>query len=356
MTIKPQILKIRRPDDWHVHLRDGKILKTILPYTSEIFQRAIVMPNLTIPITTVTAAENYRKQIIEAIPSGHTFTPLMTCYLTEALSAAELKQGFNKKVFAAAKLYPANVTTNSSYGVINIATIYPLFEQMQNLGMPLLIHGETVDAEIDIFDREARFIDQILTPIRQHFSELKIVFEHISTKEAVEYVLGADKFLAATITPQHLMFNRNHMLVGCIRPHLFCLPVLKRSHHQQALRAALSKGCNRFFLGTDSAPHIKEHKESAYGCAGVFNAPGALSIYTAIFEELNALKYLEAFCSENGANFYGLPKNEGFIELIRKPFIQTEKINVDQNSIIPFLAGQPINWSVKTKYQGSESI
>ncbi|WP_367680674.1 dihydroorotase [Candidatus Fukatsuia anoeciicola] len=350
MAIKPQILKIRCPDDWHVHLRNGRILKTILPYTSQTFRRAIIMPNLTVPITTVTAAENYRKQIIEAIPSGHIFTPLMTCYLTETLSVAELKQGFNKKVFYAAKLYLANVTTNSNHGVINITAIYPLFEQMQKLGMPLLIHGEVVDTAIDIFDREARFIDQILTPIRQCFSQLKIVFEHISTKEAVEYVLDADEFLAATITPQHLMFNRNHMLASRIHPHLFCLPILKRSHHQQALRAALSKGCNRFFLGTDSAPHIKEYKESAYGCAGIFNAPGALSIYTAIFEELNALKHLEAFCSENGANFYGLPKNEGFIELIRNSFIQVEKINVDQSSIIPFLAGQTINWSVKTKY------
>lgn len=347
MTAKPQTLTIRCPDDWHVHLREGKILKTVLPYTSGTFRRAIVMPNLATPITTVAAAKNYRKEIIEAISNGHTFTPLMTCYLTETLSAAELKQGFDEKVFTAAKLYPANATTNSDQGVANITAIYPLFEQMQKLGMPLLIHGEVADMAIDIFDREARFIDQILTPIRQHFPELKIVFEHITTKEAVEYVLDGNEFLAATITPQHLMFNRNHMLVGGIHPHLFCLPVLKRSHHQQALRAAVSGGCNRFFLGTDSAPHTKDRKESACGCAGVFNAPGALPVYAAIFEELNALKYLEAFCSENGANFYDLPKNEGFIELIRTPFIQAEEINVDQSSIIPFLAGQSINWSVK---------
>lgn len=347
MTAQPQTLKIRRPDDWHIHLRDDEMLSTVLPYTSEVFARAIVMPNLAPPITTVSSAIAYRDRILAAVPAGHKFTPLMTCYLTDSLDINELTAGYEQGVFTAAKLYPANATTNSNHGVSDIPAIYPLFEQMQKIGMPLLIHGEVTDAAVDIFDREARFIDQVMEPIRHHFPELKIVFEHITTKDAAYYVLAGNRFLGATITPQHLMFNRNHMLVGGIRPHLFCLPILKRSTHQEALRQVVASGSDRFFLGTDSAPHAKHRKESSCGCAGVFNAPSALPAYATVFEELNALQHLEAFCSLNGPHFYDLPVNEDYVELVRSPFQQPEEISLGNESIVPYLAGQTINWSVK---------
>lgn len=347
MTAQPQVLKIRRPDDWHIHLRDDEMLKTVVPYTSQVFGRAIVMPNLVPPVTTVAAARAYRDRILAAVPQGHNFTPLMTCYLTNSLAASELVSGFEQGVFTAAKLYPANATTNSSHGVSDVTGIYPLFEQMQKIGMPLLIHGEVTDPAVDIFDREARFIEQVMEPIRRHFPELKIVFEHITTKEAAQYVQAGNRFLGATITPQHLMFNRNHMLVGGIRPHLFCLPILKRNVHQEALRQAVASGSDRFFLGTDSAPHLKHRKESSCGCAGCFNAPNAIPAYAAVFEQLGALEHFEAFCSLNGPRFYGLPLNEDFIELQRVPTTQPEEIALGNESVIPFLAGEPLNWSLK---------
>ncbi|HGE8462471.1 dihydroorotase [Serratia nevei] len=347
MTAQPQVLKIRRPDDWHIHLRDDEMLKTVVPYTSQVFGRAIVMPNLVPPVTTVAAARAYRDRILAAVPQGHNFTPLMTCYLTNSLAASELVNGFEQRVFTAAKLYPANATTNSSHGVSDVAGIYPLFEQMQKIGMPLLIHGEVTDPAVDIFDREARFIEQVMEPIRRQFPELKIVFEHITTKEAAQYVQAGNRFLGATITPQHLMFNRNHMLVGGIRPHLFCLPILKRNVHQEALRQAVASGSDRFFLGTDSAPHLKHRKESSCGCAGCFNAPNAIPAYAAVFEQLGALEHFEAFCSLNGPRFYGLPLNEDFIELQRVPTTQPEEIALGNESVIPFLAGETLNWSLK---------
>ncbi|HFF8978163.1 dihydroorotase [Serratia marcescens] len=347
MTAQPQVLKIRRPDDWHIHLRDNEMLKTVVPYTSQVFGRAIVMPNLVPPVTTVAAARAYRDRILAAVPQGHNFTPLMTCYLTNSLAASELVSGFEQGVFTAAKLYPANATTNSSHGVSDVTGIYPLFEQMQKIGMPLLIHGEVTDPAVDIFDREARFIEQVMEPIRRHFPELKIVFEHITTKEAAQYVQAGNRFLGATITPQHLMFNRNHMLVGGIRPHLFCLPILKRNVHQDALRQAVASGSDRFFLGTDSAPHLKHRKESSCGCAGCFNAPNAIPAYAAVFEQLGALEHFEAFCSLNGPRFYGLPLNEDFIELQRVPTTQPEEITLGNESVIPFLAGETLNWSLK---------
>ncbi|HEI8865385.1 TPA: dihydroorotase [Serratia odorifera] len=346
MTAHPQALKIRRPDDWHIHLRDDDMLKTVLPYTSQVFGRAIVMPNLAPPITTIAAAQRYRERILAAVPQGHTFTPLMTCYLTDSLNASVLVDGFAQGVFTAAKLYPANATTNSNHGVSDVKGIYPLLEQMQKIGMPLLIHGEVTDAGVDIFDREARFIDSVMEPIRHNFPELKIVFEHITTKEAAQYVQEGNLFLGATITPQHLMFNRNHMLVGGIRPHLFCLPILKRNIHQEALRNAVASGSDRFFLGTDSAPHAKHRKESSCGCAGVFNAPSAMPAYATVFEQLGALQHLEAFCSLNGPRFYGLPVNENFIELQRVTITQPEEIALGNESIVPFLAGESMNWSV----------
>ncbi|KAB1580467.1 dihydroorotase [Serratia marcescens] len=347
MTAQPQVLKIRRPDDWHIHLRDDEMLKTVVPYTSQVFGRAIVMPNLVPPVTTVAAARAYRDRILAAVPQGHNFTPLMTCYLTNSLAASELVSGFEQGVFTAAKLYPANATTNSSHGVSDVTGIYPLFEQMQKIGMPLLIHGEVTDPAVDIFDREARFIEQVMEPIRRHFPELKIVFEHITTKEAAQYVQAGNRFLGATITPQHLMFNRNHMLVGGIRPHLFCLPILKRNVHQDALRQGVASGSDRFFLGTDSAPHLKHRKESSCGCAGCFNAPNAIPAYAAVFEQLGALEHFEAFCSLNGPRFYGLPLNEDFIELQRVPTTQPEEITLGNESVIPFLAGETLNWSLK---------
>lgn len=347
MTAQPQVLKIRRPDDWHIHLRDDDMLKTVLPYTSQVFGRAIVMPNLAPPITTVEAARAYRDRIQAAVPQGHNFTPLMTCYLTNSLAAAELVNGFEQGVFTAAKLYPANATTNSSHGVSDVKAIYPLFEQMQKIGMPLLIHGEVTDAAVDIFDREARFIEQVMEPIRRQFPELKIVFEHITTKEAAQYVQEGNRFLGATITPQHLMFNRNHMLVGGVRPHLYCLPILKRNVHQQALRELVASGFERAFLGTDSAPHARHLKEASCGCAGCFNAPTALASYATVFDEMNALQHFEGFCSLNGPRFYGLPVNEGYIELVREESTVMESIALTDDTLIPFLAGETVHWTVK---------
>ena len=288
-------LTIRRPDDWHVHFRDDDMLKTVVPYTSEFFGRAIVMPNLVPPVTTIEAAKAYRERILKAVPEGHQFTPLMTCYLTDSTDPVEVVRGFNEGVFTACKLYPANATTNSSHGVSDIKKIYPVLAAMEQAGMPLLVYGEVTASHIDIFDREALFIEQVMFPLRAQFPKLKVVFEHITTKEAAQYVQEANEFTAATLTPQHLMFNRNHMLVGGIRPHLFCLPILKRNVHQEALRAAVASGCDRFFLGTDTAPHIQSRKESSCGCAGVFNAPTALAAYATVFEELGALAHFGAY-------------------------------------------------------------
>lgn len=347
MTAHPQVLKIRRPDDWHIHLRDGDMLKTVVPYTSELYGRAIVMPNLAPPVTTVEAAIAYRQRIYQAIPADHDFTPLMTCYLTDTLNPDELTRGYNEGVFTAAKLYPANATTNSSHGVTSTDAIMPVLERMEALGMPLLVHGEVTHPDIDIFDREARFIETVLEPLRKRLPGLKVVLEHITTKEAADYVRDGDRQLAATITPQHLLFNRNHMLAGGIRPHLYCLPILKRNVHQQALRQLVASGFSRVFLGTDSAPHARHRKEASCGCAGCFNAPTALASYATVFEEMNALQHFEGFCSLNGPAFYGLPVNESFIELERKTSQVADTIALADDTLIPFLAGETIHWSVK---------
>ena len=347
MTPTPQLLKIRRPDDWHVHLRDGEMLNTVVPYTSEVYGRAIVMPNLAPPVTTVEAAIAYRQRILDAVPAGHNFTPLMTCYLTDSLDPAELERGFKEGVFTAAKLYPANATTNSSHGVTSTDAIMPVLERMEKLGMPLLVHGEVTHADIDIFDREARFIESVMDPLRQRLPGLKVVFEHITTKDAAEYVRDGNELLAATITPQHLMFNRNHMLVGGVRPHLYCLPVLKRNIHQQALRELVASGFSRAFLGTDSAPHARHRKEASCGCAGCFNALTALASYATVFEEMDALQHFEAFCSLNGPRFYGLPVNEDVIELVRETHLVPETIVLPEDSLVPFLAGENVHWRVK---------
>ncbi|WP_058913950.1 dihydroorotase [Entomohabitans teleogrylli] len=346
MTEQSQVLKIRRPDDWHLHLRDGEMLKTVVPWTSKTYGRAIVMPNLVPPVTTVDAAIAYRQRILDAVPAGHHFQPLMTCYLTDSLDADELERGFREEVFTAAKLYPANATTNSSHGVTSTDAIMPVLERMEKLGMPLLVHGEVTHADVDIFDREARFIETVMEPLRRRLPGLKVVFEHITTKDAAAYVREGNDKLAATITPQHLMFNRNHMLVGGIRPHLYCLPILKRSVHQQALRELVASGCERVFLGTDSAPHLRHRKEASCGCAGCFNAPSALGAYATVFEEMNALQHFEAFCSLNGPRFYGLPVNEEVIELRRAPQSVVESIAVEDDVLVPFLAGEVVSWSV----------
>lgn len=347
MTALPQVLKIRRPDDWHIHLRDGDMLKTVVPYTSGIYGRAIIMPNLVPPITTVDAAIGYRQRILDAVPPEHDFTPLMTCYLTDSLDPNEVERGYREGVFTAAKLYPANATTNSSHGVTSIDAIMPVLERMEKLGMPLLVHGEVTQADIDIFDREARFIETVMEPLRQRLPGLKVVFEHITTKDAADYVREGNTLLAATITPQHLMFNRNHMLVGGVRPHLYCLPILKRNVHQQALRKLVASGFERAFLGTDSAPHARHRKEASCGCAGCFNAPTALSSYATVFEEMNALQHFEAFCSLNGPRFYGLPVNESTVELVREERQVEESIALADDTLIPFLAGETVNWTVK---------
>ncbi|SFM91575.1 dihydroorotase [Izhakiella capsodis] len=347
MTTTPQQLTIRRPDDWHVHLRDGEMLKTVVPYTSAVNSRAIIMPNLVPPVTSIEAAIAYRERIMAAVPTSHNFTPLMTCYLTDSLSADEIEQGFSCGVFHAAKLYPAHATTNSSHGVTSITAISSVLERMESIGMPLLIHGEVTDANIDIFDRESRFIDSVLDPLRQRYPQLKIVLEHITTKDAADYVRDANALLGATITPQHLMFNRNHMLLGGIRPHLYCLPILKRNIHQQALREMVAAGHPRFFLGTDTAPHMRHLKEGSCGCAGVFNAPTSLAAYATVFEDLGALQHLDAFCSQNGPRFYQLPLNQQQITLVRQPWTVEKTINIGNDQLVPFLAGETLNWQVK---------
>jgi len=313
----PQRLTLRTPDDWHLHLRDGAMLAAVARATSAQFRRAIVMPNLVPPVRLSEDAARYRDAILAAVPPGQAFEPLMTLYLTETTEAEDLRQGWEAGLVTAVKLYPAGATTNSDAGVRNLTVLDPVFETMADLGMPLLIHGEVVDPEIDIFDREAVFIERELKPLRQRHPGLKVVFEHITTAEAVAYVESEGQNLAATITAHHLRLNRNDLLVGGMRPHHFCLPVAKREVHRLALRRAATSGNPKFFLGTDSAPHLVSDKESACGCAGIFSAPVALESYATTFEEDGALDRLEAFASEFGPRFYGLPLNEGTVTLER---------------------------------------
>ncbi|MFN2472844.1 MAG: dihydroorotase [Sphingomicrobium sp.] len=334
-------LTIRRPDDWHVHLRDGEMLAAVAPFTARQFARAIVMPNLSPPVTSVAAASAYRERIAAA--SGADFTPLMTCYLTDDADADELERGRADRVWVAAKLYPANVTTNSAHGVTDLKRIWPALERMQAIGMPLLIHGEVTDPDIDVFDREAVFVERVLNGLVRDFPALKIVLEHITTEEAVEFVTEAPPTVAATITPQHLHLNRNALFAGGLRPHAYCLPVVKRERHRLAVRAAAVSGSPKFFLGTDSAPHDVGAKESACGCAGIFNAPHALESYVTVFEEEGGLDKFEGFASEHGVRFYGLPLNEGTVTLERSETMVPERIG----ALIPFHAGESLGWRVK---------
>jgi dihydroorotase len=333
-----QTLTIRRPDDWHVHLRDGEMLKAVAPFTARQFARAIVMPNLNPPVTTVEAATAYRDRIVEAAGPG--FTPLMTCYLTDDTSPDEIARGFEEGSWIAAKLYPAGATTNSASGVTDIRNIYPALARMERIGMVLCVHGEVTDAVVDMFDREAVFIERVLRRLVDDFPMLKIVFEHITTEEAAKFVGTNAGRVAATITPQHLIINRNALFAGGLRPHAYCLPVAKREKHRLAVRKAAISGKPWFFLGTDSAPHTREAKESACGCAGIFNAPFALESYASVFEEEGALDKLEAFASKNGPRFYGLPLNEGTITLEKSETQVPQEIE----GIVPFHAGETLRW------------
>jgi len=342
--VASQTLTIRRPDDWHVHLRDGEMLAKVAPYTARQFARAIVMPNLAPPIISVACAEAYRTRIMAALPTGADFTPLMTCYLIDRAEPAELVRGYESGAWVAAKLYPAHATTNSAYGVTDIATLRPALEAMQRIGMPLLVHGEVTDPEIDIFDREAVFIERVLAGLVRDFPALKIVFEHITTAEAVAFVEASGPNVAATVTPQHLLLNRNAIFAGGIRPHAYCLPVAKRERHRLAVRRAATSGSPKFFLGTDSAPHAVEKKEAACGCAGVFNAPFALESYAGVFEAEGALDRFEGFASEHGPRFYGLPLNEGTVTLERTETIVPDGLEAAGTRIVPFQAGETITW------------
>ena len=333
-----QTLTIRRPDDWHVHLRDGEMLARVAPYTARQFARAIVMPNLVPPITTVEAARDYRKRILEVTDPG--FTPLMTCYLTDDIEPDEIARGFSETVWIAAKLYPAGATTNSASGVTDIRNLYHALARMEKIGMVLCVHGEVTDPDVDVFDREAVFIDRILSRLVRDFPGLKIVLEHITTKDAAEFVAATGPMTAATVTPQHLIINRNAIFAGGLRPHFYCLPVAKREQHRLAVRKAATSGLANIFLGTDSAPHSREAKESSCGCAGIFNAPFALESYATVFEEEGALDKLEAFASINGARFYDLPMNEEQITLERAEVL----VPAEMEGIVPFHASETLSW------------
>lgn len=336
------------PDDWHLHFRDGDILQETVPATARLFQRAIVMPNLLPPVTDAKLAMAYRKRILAARPEDSNFEPLMTIFLTNDTSKQNIIEAKAAGVVAA-KLYPAGATTNSDAAVNALDALFPVFDTMAELGMLLLVHGEVTESHIDIFDREALFIERNLSRIVDVFPSLKIVFEHITTKDAADFVMSAPNNLAATITPQHLLLNRNDMLVGGIRPHNFCLPVLKRSTHQDALRAAVATGSNKFFLGTDSAPHEKHRKESACGCAGCYSAWSALELYAQIFNDLGVIEKLEGFASTHGPDFYSLPRNTSTITLVKETWtVPNEIILPNGNPIVPFFAGKNVHWKIKS--------
>ena len=339
-------LTITRPDDWHVHLRDGAALATTVPHIARSFGRAIIMPNLKQPVTTTHAASEYHKRILAALPEDHEFQPLMTLYLTDNTAPSEINVARESGFVHAVKLYPAGATTHSDRGVTDMAKVYPVLETMEMVGMPLLIHGETTDPQVDIFDRERVFIDHTLIPLTARFPGLHVVMEHITTQEAVDFVLSAHRHVAATITVHHMLLNRNDLLAGGIRPHHYCLPVLKRDHHRKALIAAALSGNPKFFLGSDSAPHGISAKETACGCAGIYSAPVAMELYAQVFEEAGGLDRLEAFSSVHGADFYGLPRNTETITLKRESWTVPESYPLGEESVVPLWAGKDINWRV----------
>jgi dihydroorotase len=339
-------LILTRPDDWHLHVRDGAVLADVLPFTARCFARAIIMPNLVPPVTTTEQALAYRDRILDALPAGARFQPLMTLYLTDNTPPAEIARAKASGHVHGIKLYPAGATTNSDSGVTDIRRCDAALAEMERQGMPLLVHGEVTDDHVDIFDREAVFIDEVLAPVVARFPALKVVFEHITTSEAAAFVQQAPDTVAATITAHHLLLNRNHLLVGGVRPHNYCLPVLKRERHRQALVAAATSGNPKFFLGTDSAPHARSAKENACGCAGSFTAPAAIEIYAHVFEAAGRLDRLEAFASHFGADFYGLPRNRDTITLERRPWQVPASLPYLGEAIVPFLAGERLEWSL----------
>jgi dihydroorotase len=343
-----QELNLLRPDDWHVHFRDGEILRHTVHHTARVFRRAIAMPNLVPPVKTTEQALAYRERMLAHAPAGSGFEPLMVLYLTDETSADEIRSAAASGKVVAAKLYPAGATTNSAHGVTSLQNIYPALEAMSDTGLLLLVHGEVTHPDIDIFDREQMFIDSVLLPLCQRFPQLKIVLEHITTRDAVQFVQSAATNIASTVTVQHLLYNRNHMLVGGIRPHLYCLPVLKRNVHQQALLDFVHSGSPKVFLGTDSAPHAKHTKETACGCAGCFTAPAALELYAEVFEQLGALDKLEAFASHHGPDFYGLARNTQRITLRKQPWVLDKELVFGEHHIVPLRAGDTLHWKVQS--------
>ena len=339
-------ITLTRPDDWHLHLRDGAVLKDVLPHTAKQFARAIVMPNLKPPVTTTEMAKAYRERILAALPPDLKFEPLMTLYLTDNTSADEIRRAVDSGIIHGVKLYPAGATTNSDAGVTNLQRCMSALEQMQSLGLPLLVHGEVTDGDIDLFDREAVFIDRVLIPLRRQLPELRVVFEHITTQEAAHYVRDAAGPIAATVTAHHLLYNRNAIFKGGIRPHYYCLPVLKREIHRQALLKAVTSGSPKFFLGTDSAPHPKGLKEHACGCAGCYTALHAMELYAQAFEEAGALDKLEAFASFYGPDFYRLPRNQSSITLQRQEWVIPAELAVGESTLVPLDAGQTLHWKL----------
>ncbi len=342
----PHSLTITRPDDWHLHLRDGATMASVLPHSARQFGRAIVMPNLKPPVTTTAAAAAYRERILAALPEGASFEPLMTLYLTNNTDPDEIRRAQDSGFVHAVKLYPAGATTNSDAGVTDLKNCYKVLETMQEVGMPFLVHGEVTDPEIDIFDREAVFIERVMRPLRSDLPALNIVFEHITTKHAAQYVAEADGPIAATITAHHLLYNRNEIFKGGIRPHLYCLPILKREEHRLALMTAATSGDERFFLGTDSAPHAQGAKEAACGCAGCYTALHAMELYAEAFERAGALDKLEAFASFHGPAFYGLPRNSGTVTLRREQWTLPESLALAGDKVIPLNGGETINWKL----------
>jgi len=337
-------LTIQRPDDWHLHLRDGDALKAVARFTAERFGRAIVMPNLRPAITSTELAGAYRQRILAALPAGSRFEPLLTLYLTNGTAIEEIDRAKNSGFIHGVKLYPAGATTHSDAGVTDIEQVYGVLARMEEIGMRLLVHGESPQSDVDVFDRETHFIDTVLAPLLERFPARPVVFEHITTARAVEFVGGARGGVAATITPQHLLHNRNAIFSGGIRPHYYCLPVLKREHDRQALLGAATGGNPRYFLGTDSAPHERSTKENACGCAGMFTAHAAVELYAEAFEAAGRLDRLEAFASHFGADFYGLPRHADTITLIKEPWIGPEKLAFGSGTLIPYRAGEPIGW------------
>ncbi|MBS7661451.1 dihydroorotase [Pseudomonas lalucatii] len=339
-------LTLLRPDDWHIHLRDGAVLPHTVADVARTFARAIIMPNLVPPVRNTGEAEAYRQRILAARPAGSRFEPLMVLYLTDLTSPADVRAAKASGFVHAAKLYPAGATTNSDSGVTSIDKIFPALEAMAEVGLPLLVHGEVTRSEIDVFDREKAFIDEHLSRVVERFPGLKVVFEHITTRDAVQFVEAASANVGATITAHHLLYNRNHMLVGGIRPHFYCLPILKRNVHQEALLDAATSGSSKFFLGTDSAPHAKHAKEAACGCAGCYTAYAALELYAEAFEQRNALDQLEGFASQHGPDFYGLPRNSETITLVREEWRAPASLPFGEQTVIPLRAGETLRWRV----------